>query len=475
MIEALTDKVVACTDRITKQNVGNILYGLKGMSSEYVEVRKLLGVLACKVTESQDRLGNQEISNAFYGMKSMLSEHAEVRTMLNILTGKMMDCQERPDARQISNLLFGLHHMSSEHAEVRTLLSVVAHKMMDCKERFGAQEVGNTLYGLQGMSSNHTEVRTLLASLAIKIAACQDPLDGQFAGMALYGLQGMTSEHPEVRSLLVALAGKIAERQLRLDAMQHVSNALYGLQGMNMEHAEVQLLFAALKEKFMQCLDKRVSTHADLDIVEVMRAFVLFRPHMVAILGSESLFSEYFHTLNDELVLRRQRGDSFFSTSPFRSLYEKDVYNRVVALETELQITDLRHNVSLLNCFESDITFTVRNENRTKMMVNVEADGMFHDKKRRKTFCRLRDQALTSKGIHVARITSKDPMEIDDILRKTVDHVRCLLVLAESGEVPRERSEASRNAWQTQELHHIINKTYIKHGKWMKNVHANDY
>ena len=35
------------------------------------------------------------------------------------------------------------------------------------------------------------------------------------------------------------------------------------------------------------------------------------------------------------------------------------MYTRVVALASELQIHDLQHNVFLLDCFESDMVFTL--------------------------------------------------------------------------------------------------------------------
>ena len=93
---------------------------------------------------------------------------------------------------------------------------------------------------------------------------------------------------------------------------------------------------------------------------------------------------------------------------------------------TELQITELRHNVYLLDCFESDITFTVHDGKGTAVLVNVEVDGTSHEKKRKQTFCQLRDKELMSRGIHVIRITTFDPTQIDAVLRKTVDHVRSI-------------------------------------------------
>ena len=48
-----------------------------------------------------------------------------------------------------------------------------------------------------------------------------------------------------------------------------------------------------------------------------------------------------------------------FTSTDFQSKYEVEVYNRVVALSPELQISDLQHNIFLLDCFESDMVFTL--------------------------------------------------------------------------------------------------------------------
>ena len=301
---------------------------------------------------------------------------------------------------------------------------MLAGKVEDCQERLDAQNVGNALYGLQNKSSEHIEVRTLLGVLAGKVADCRERLKAQEVGNALYGLQGMCSEHIEVRTLLGVLASKVEDCQERLNP-QEVGNALYGLQGMSSEHIEVWTLLGAMKNHLEHCFNEGTSEHSSFDVLDLLRAFILFRHHLVTILDSDALCTEYHRKLFAELSVRRQRDDPFFATTQFQSTFEKAVYNRVVILAAELQITDLRHNVFLLDCFESDITFTVRDNNGAAVIVNVEVDGIHHEKKRKQTFCQLRDKELTSRGIHVARITATTKsLEIDKLIRKIVDYVR---------------------------------------------------
>ena len=189
-------------------------------------------------------------------------------------------------------------------------------------------------------------------------------------------------------------------------------------------HDEVQLMFAGLKDKLTHCFDKSTNEHSGTDmLVGLLRSFVLFRHHIVTILGSEALYCEYYRKLDDELIARRQRGDPLFTAPEFQSMFERNVFNRVSALADELHILHLRHNVYLLDCFESDISFTIYDFNGVPILVNVEVDGVYHEKKRKKTFCQLRDKELTTRGIHVVRITTRDTFEIDAILRMTSEYV----------------------------------------------------
>ena len=423
MLSVLSDIIDNCEERFGAQSVGNSLYGLQSMSSEYVEMRTLLASLAVKVADCHTTLRAQHVGNALYGLQSMSSEHIEVRMLLDILAVKVSNCQETLNAQAACNALYGLQNMNSEHIEVRTLLVALAVKVADCEERLGAQTVGNALYGLQNMNSKYPEVRSLLSVLTDKVKDCQKKLGAQHVGNALYGLQNMNSEHIEVRKLLGALAIKVKDCQETL-CVQVVSNALYGLQSMNSEHADVKTLMNALKDKLTQFFDKGTSEHSNFDVLELLRSFMLFRHHIVTILGSEALCIEYHRKLDAELVSRRQRGGPFSAVTAFQSTFEKDVYNRVVALSPELQISNLRHNLHLLDCFESDITFTVLVDQEAAVVVNVEVDGVYHENKRKKRFCQLRDKELMSRGIHVVRITTRKAPEIDAILRTTGAHVR---------------------------------------------------
>ena len=363
-----------------------------------------------------------DISRMLYGLQNLSSDTTEVRDMLPVLVNVVNNCDKNFTAQAVGNALYGLQGMNSEHPQVRSLLVVLTDKVNACDEPLTAQNVSNALYGLQGMSSEHREVRALLVVLTDKIKACDEPLTAQHVGNALYGLQGMNSDHPEVQKLLGALTSKVEACDEPL-TVQNACNALYGLQGFDVDNESVRALLAALKDKVKICLEKNMRDHSTFEVLDLQRSFILCRHHIVAMFGSEILWSKYNSKLATELKQRRKQGDPLLAKQ-FQSKYEKTVYNRVVALAAEPQITDVHHNVFLLDCFESDITFTVRVDGGAAVVVNIEVDGAHHERQRTKTFCRRRDEELQRQSIHVARISHiTDTAMIDNFLRKTVAEV----------------------------------------------------
>ena len=316
---------------------------------------------------------------------------------------------------------------------------------LDRNVRFTAIGVSRMLYGLQSMSSNSPEVRSILSLLSHVVNNCQEALDIQAVGNTLYGMQGMNSKYDEVQSLLVALTDKVNECPENIDA-QAFSNALYGLQCTDADDATVRRLLRVLRNKSTVTFDMNMSDHATFDLMDLQRSFILCRQHVVAMLGSETLRSEYSSKLDAELMQRRQRRQQqtrYSATgTQFQSQYEKEVYSRVLALanqcsQTRLTITDVCHNKYLLNCLESDITFRVCDGanvglNKAAIVVNIEVDGTQHNKPSRIRFDRLRDEELRRQGIHVARISNIDlsiggGATIDDFLNKTLEEVGVML------------------------------------------------
>jgi hypothetical protein len=114
ILSALVPKVKSCSEALSAQAVGNALYGLQGMNSEYSEVLDILSALIPKVKSCSEALTAQAVGNALYGLQGMNSEHSEVRELLSALVPKVKSCSEALDAQAVGNALYGLQGVKLE-------------------------------------------------------------------------------------------------------------------------------------------------------------------------------------------------------------------------------------------------------------------------------------------------------------------------------------------------------------------------
>jgi len=252
LLSVLSAKVAQCIELLEAQNVGNALYGLRGMNSDYKEVRSIIIALTPKIATAREDLNGQALGNSLYGLQSMSSKESEVRLLLAVLATKVSHTWEDLKAQEIGNALYGLKRMSSDVPEVRILLSSLVTKIAKSPDVLDAQAIGNSLYGMQNMRSNNPEVLSLLTVLAEKLTLSFSELDGQAMGNSMFGLQGMSSDYPEVRAVINALSIKISNSCLDLNA-QELGNSIYGLQSMSCEHSEVRNLVTVLIQKLQSC------------------------------------------------------------------------------------------------------------------------------------------------------------------------------------------------------------------------------
>ena len=203
------------------QGIGCVCYGLRSMTSEAVEVRKLLRVLTKCIQISTVDIDAQGLFNALYGMQGLSSDYVDVRDLLQAVLSKVNEVEilKRPLALQgISNALYGLQNMNSDHLEVRAALDILnrcLHTFLsqpsaststsrDYSIRY-PQLLSNALYGLKGLSHDHTEVSAVLESISVLIqrhsVPCATPTTDisprscrwsvQETAAAIYGLQSM--------------------------------------------------------------------------------------------------------------------------------------------------------------------------------------------------------------------------------------------------------------------------------------------
>jgi len=85
LISALARKTTACHAELSPQELGNALYGLQGMSSEWPEVRDVVIALTRRAETLRDPLSEQAVGMALYGLQAMPDECEAVRTLVTVL------------------------------------------------------------------------------------------------------------------------------------------------------------------------------------------------------------------------------------------------------------------------------------------------------------------------------------------------------------------------------------------------------
>jgi hypothetical protein len=291
----------------SEQGLCRALYGLRSMRGDDKHVRKLLSLLGVEMAAlgkkeggagqrgHGSRLVSGDVATALNGLRGMSSEMVEVRNIVSSLTEWLLWPESKMfSPRDICNSLSSLRNMTGESNELRRLLLVLSskikhsneilvHNVQKChndkvsfdmaaappslnhsssaRSSLKPVEVVLSLNGLQGMDSDHEEVRHLLTSLLPFLWSSPITFDtSDFVSMT-NGLRSMKSEHVEVRSLLFFLCfvlGKsrgdlCIENKMMLQIMNN-------LNGMNSNQREVCHFLEALTKKLQE--SSSCSAHA---------------------------------------------------------------------------------------------------------------------------------------------------------------------------------------------------------------------
>ena len=453
VLSALAPQIRSCSRNFDGQAVGNVLYGLQGMSSSCPEVRAVLSALIPKVMSCNEILSAQHVGNALYGLQRMNSDIPEVRSLINVLNPKIQYCIEIFSPQAVGNALYGLQGMSSNAPEVRAMLSVLAPKIQCCSETFTSQAIGNALYGLRWMSSDVSEVQSILSVLHDRIASCKDSFSSQHISNVLYGMQGMSDEIPEVRAILSVLVQKIEDCKEVANAKE-VCYALYGLQGMRGNSLEINSILSALLIRLQNCegcndmpaigsaLYGLRGMKESRELLSIIR-FLLCQAELAV--SNTSHFQElsYEDLINSgrnitlflfenkiddgdrwedvcycimrEIQQRldikddsNERVDHQITTIGERRLYQNVL--KIVGINSLIKVSA---NENLFGIFECDVILKIPLSSNVAegpklcLTINVEVDGICHDRQKKKQFCALRDRYLQSRGVIVYRIDAQ--------------------------------------------------------------------
>jgi hypothetical protein len=188
---------------IKPRELSMALQGLQGMSSEHPQVEQLLEVLCDGLDlrildgrglESKNNGGfefrsGDEVGPALGGLKQMSAENLQVRRLLQHI-GRAMRAGSGSSAplpyKATDNVLKNstAHYKKEAKAHIADHTSTQSHRSL---LHMNEQNIANSLYGLQSMDCRTKEVRMILAVLAGEIMGCDGRLSGRTIANSLYG------------------------------------------------------------------------------------------------------------------------------------------------------------------------------------------------------------------------------------------------------------------------------------------------
>ena len=268
ILNDLADKLNATRiEEATPSSIAHALFGLRRMSGQYAETKRLLSALnrlvvdlaipfneSLALKDANLIYGSKNIAKAMYGLQLMsASRNADVREILRKMALQIQALDEM-NAQEVSMCLYGLKGQTDSGLnETRAVLASLAKKISPSCD-FTAQSFGMCLLGMRGLSSNAKEVGYLLTALTSVVGSLK--LDAQAVGNSLYGLQSMYSTRGEVRQFLSAMTPKVKRATNRPMNAQEISNALWGLQGMNSDHAEVRRILETIVDAHLSICEE---------------------------------------------------------------------------------------------------------------------------------------------------------------------------------------------------------------------------
>lgn len=191
---------IAIFREMTPRELSMALQGLQGMSSEHPQVDELLTVL-CDGLDYRTSIGKgqgldnggfefksgDEIGPALGGLKQMSAENLQVRRLLRHINSSMRAGMAKAQSyqgqgqgqmtRPVSNTV------NSAQRKGAKVNSPVSSGFLHMTE----QNIANSLYGLQSMDCRTDEVRSILSAIADEIMIFEGRLSGRTIANSLYG------------------------------------------------------------------------------------------------------------------------------------------------------------------------------------------------------------------------------------------------------------------------------------------------
>lgn len=170
VVTVLSSKLEECNENISRNSASRIISSFEGFSTKYPEIRKLLAVIVADLERQTDAgaFNGEELGRMLYGMKRMSSDCDEVRRLAShiVATSGSVDM----DGHALSKAIYAVESMQGNSNEVSTLFTFLSSRVERVKLVLSKEEIQKYIVSLEEKSLKSNEHIELISSLRATLA-----------------------------------------------------------------------------------------------------------------------------------------------------------------------------------------------------------------------------------------------------------------------------------------------------------------
>jgi hypothetical protein len=250
MLSLITPHITIETNREhTNITLSQSCHGLRRMSSDDIEVRETLKILANRIRQRRYNFRKHQIVLAWNGLRRMNSKYEEVCNMIEAMGSVMSENLDRFDFATVCNILSCMRLMSTEQEDVRRVVRILVGKYdggdnsLDSSHLY-PETLCDALDGMRRMSIEEcTHIRAILHEIHLRIASSNEFFSISSLCIGLSGLRNMSTDYPEVVKVVASISSKMElldDASIAQSDPRQIANAFVGLRLMSSDFAEVE-------------------------------------------------------------------------------------------------------------------------------------------------------------------------------------------------------------------------------------------
>jgi hypothetical protein len=169
LVDVIIAKTKVCKAGFTGRDAVMYLDGLSCLRIDGPHLRELLSALLPLLKSNQESVGGGLICKMLFELRGMSSESVEIRAILQFLGEHLakMTSRKLPNTF-IGQALYGIQNMSDEHVEVRNLLRTLTTLLSQLARVIGAAFISISLSSLRAMNHGSDEASGMVNILSSK-------------------------------------------------------------------------------------------------------------------------------------------------------------------------------------------------------------------------------------------------------------------------------------------------------------------